>query len=418
MQTYNGHDFFYGVFASATVIVARNRPWFRREMLQAHVHPAVYEAIKLCRPQDWHQLLLEWPHASDADPGLIAYTQNEAKGEADVQTKTRIGRYLTRHFPALADHDVRDLVAKHSTVAQMFFVNTIEDINYHLMRGPASCMNNSTWRSDDGENYYTAQRHPYAAYAPMYGWHMAVRVEEGRTVGRCLCMDEDGEKFFVRSYKRGDGYSYADEALEAWLKDQGYEKRDNWEGCKLAKVRPLSSDCEFAAPYIDGDVKTVSLKRDHLIITEGGEYQCDNTDGTYSGAERFECSDCGDSYSDDDDGAYIGHYADRWVCRCCLDDSYVIAYGRRGSDYYVHAENTVEVDGDYYDVDYLHDNDIVTLENGDHAKADDTWCCAESGEYYLNDDVDPVEIDGDYYHPDSDAAVEYAAKQDSEQTEE
>ena len=88
------------------------------------------------------------------------------------------------------------------------------------------------------------------------------------------------------------------------------------------------------------------------------------------------------------------------------------------------------VGDDFYDEDYLSDNEIVTLEDGDYAHMDDCvmisddwyltddsrvvrceddddyyledegcWQCAESGNWY-SDSVDYVEVDDNKYHPD------------------
>jgi hypothetical protein len=109
-----------------------------------------------------------------------------------------------------------------------------------------------------------------------------------------------------------------------------------------------------------------------------------------------------------------------------------MVYGRRGEQYHVHTNDTVYVDGEYYHDDYLDDNSIVCLNNGEYAHSDnavyidsqdeyyhvddedivyaenthqhemreDCWCCAESGNWYTNDE-DNVEVDGETYHPDN-----------------
>ena len=92
--------------------------------------------------------------------------------------------------------------------------------------------------------------------------------------------------------------------------------------------------------------------------------------------------------------------------------------------------NAINVDCEYYDEDYLADNDIVRLENGDFAHIDnaicvdgcswyhcddddicyaedkgeyalkeDCWQCASSDKWYT-DDIEYVEVDGETYHPD------------------
>jgi hypothetical protein len=137
-----------------------------------------------------------------------------------------------------------------------------------------------------------------------------------------------------------------------------------------------------------------------------------------------------------------GEGQDRIVGGCCIDE-YTYVTGRRGSDYHVHDDQAVEVDGTYYDRDYLSDNGIVELWDGEYCSMDDavsvgdewyhssddtivcdhdgeyqlindcvqlhdgewalqdeTWECAGSGNFYLYDDDAPVEIDGNMYHED------------------
>jgi hypothetical protein len=169
------------------------------------------------------------------------------------------------------------------------------------------------------------------------------------------------------------------------------------------------------------------------VIDSDGEFACDQTGGcpTDESGDYFECEDCGDRTSDDD-GYWVGRSEDIRVCESCQENNYRYVYGRRGNQYYVHEDDAVYVDScsDYYDQDYLSDNEIVELENGDYeqmenavevdgdwyhidderiCRTEDTdefliredgcWQCTESGNWYT-DSIDFVEVDGDKYHPD------------------
>ena len=87
---------FLSIWNDARRIVCDSRAWFCREYNRYDLHPAVEHTLNIYRPDDWQQLLLEWPHKSKDDSNRIAFTQNERKGESDIQTATTIGRYLTR----------------------------------------------------------------------------------------------------------------------------------------------------------------------------------------------------------------------------------------------------------------------------------------------------------------------------------
>jgi hypothetical protein len=409
------------------------RIWHRREQNRYPMHPAINKAIKLARPDDWQRLLLEWPHVPTTitDKGRVAYTQSEAKAERDVQTVTALGKYLRAHFSLLPDHAIRDIVAS-VTATGMKFVHTTAEMIYHLHRGPHSCM---VWGDSDPDN------HPYRTYDPKYGWHMCVHIENDDTVGRALCNQDGDEKFYVRTYRKTGGYSSSDEQMEQWLAEQGYTKRDGWDGCYLAYL-PGINRCDFLAPYLDGADQRVSVARRSdercLRIAADGEHECCNTDGTYDDGNMTTCEQCSDSMSEDD-GYWVGRHEDTMVCEYCRDEYYRYAYGRGGHQYYVHqddvtyvesqdeyyhdsylgdngiielangeyehADNAVSIDGDWYQVD---DDDIVCLDNGDYALRDSAYQCAKSDKWYSIDDEDakPVEIDGDMYHPD------YAPEQD------
>ena len=107
----------FDTFMQAADIVHEHRAWFRRETRKYKLHPVVEAALDVCRPDDWHQLLLEWPHMAESDPARLAYTRDERSGEADRQTVTTIGKYLTRHFSEMTDHKVRDLAALYGSGA-------------------------------------------------------------------------------------------------------------------------------------------------------------------------------------------------------------------------------------------------------------------------------------------------------------
>jgi hypothetical protein len=425
------------------------RYWIIREMDKYTMHPVIDAAIKLVRPIDWQQLFLEWPHISEGDRTRIAYTQNEAKGQKNIQTVTSVGKYLNRHFP-LPDHTIRDLVSRHGSADTYKFVHTTAEMIFHLHRGPGSCM---VWREDKGIRCDDGvTRHPYETYDPTFGWHMAVRISGDETIGRALCMtNSDGVKYFVRSYARpsnNGGYSETDNGMENWLHEQGYVKESYWrDGEKLAYFGTCDN---FLAPYLDGGEKRVSVNCDEeekwVMVDGDGEYICDQTGGvpTDDSGDYFECEDCGDRTAEDD-GYWVGRHDDIRVCESCQDNNYRYAYGRRGNQYYVHEDDAIYVDsqGEWYDVDYLTDNEIVELNNGEYAPMDEAievngdwfhiedericrtedtdefmlrddgcWQCEESGNWYT-DSVDYVEVNGDKYHPDYAPATDDAEDGDT-----
>jgi hypothetical protein len=264
--------------------------------------------------------------------------------------------------------------------------------------------------------------------------------------------EESNPKYFVRTYRHKDGerYSQPDDELVQWLGEQGYRHNSEWKGERLAYVQSGRYNSDVIAPYIDGGAQEVDVERErtddgtykqYLRITRNGEWQCSNQDGTATEQNSCTCADCGERISEDEQRG-IGVYGEHIVGECCIDD-YTHVHGRRGDEYYVPNGDAVEVDGTYYDRDYLSDNGIVELENGcycsmddavsvghewyhidddavvsDHAGdyqlrdncvelhdgewalIDEAWECAGSGNFYLYDDDAPVETDGNMYHED------------------
>jgi hypothetical protein len=369
-------------------IVRWHRSWHMREQDRYPLHPAVLSACTLANPRDWHELVLQWPHKAEKEPTRLAYTQDEKKAVADRQTVTTIGKYLTRHFD-LPDHVIRGIAHRFS-VEGVFIWKTTEEIVRACREGPYSCMQ---WADEEGQ-------HPYEVYAPEFGWAIAVRIEGGQINGRALILDDGESKCFVRSYARpanASHYSERDDALEAFLEGEGFKHRRSWpEGTKLARV-PYEGDRRYYGgdllPYIDGGTQTVSSYGSHYVIDSDGDWECTSTDGTAEEAEREVCSCCGERHRDTDGGIWVGRHDDEWVGPCCSDD-YVYARGRRGNEYYIPRNDAVEVDGDYFDPDYLSENDIVELDNGDYCKLDNAFNCPILDAWFHCDDGVYTEDEG------------------------
>ena len=443
-------------FIDAVNVVWGSRYWHQSLQRRFNLHPAVVAAFNMHDPEDWQQLLLEWPHVATTDVTRLAYTRDERAGHEDRQTLTSLGKYLKQHWPNLADHHIRDFVAKYATAATFHIERTKEAIVNAVQKGPASCMQFDEDAEDERNQLDELGAHPYEVYDPQYGWHVATRRMGHQIVGRALLMQRDNSesmpKYFVRTYRHKDGerYSQPDDELVQWLHSQGYSHSSSWTNERLAYIKSGHSDCDFIAPYIDGGAQEVDVETErtgdgtytkYLRITRSGEWQCSNQDGTATEQNSCTCADCGERISEDEQRG-TGVYEDHVVGECCIDE-YTHVNGRRGNMYYVPNDEAVEVDGNYYDRDYLSDNNIVVLENGDYCSMDDAvsvdnewyhcdddaivcdhvgdyqlrdncvelhdgewalendaWECAGSGNFYLYDDDAPVEIDGNMYHED------------------
>lgn len=411
------------------------REWFKQQHRRHTLHPAVTKMFDLYKPSDWQRVILEWPHKSMTDPNRLAYTRDEksAMYEGDSDKKalvTTIGKYLTRHWPDVPSDLIRDIVAQFTYGGSISITTDMARMISVVSRGPRSCMSSSF----DIECERGVERHPYAVYDPSLGWSMAVRCEGDEVLGRCLIWTDPcdpEERGYVRSYKRErseHAHSGADEAIETYLNNNGYTKWRAWRhGTPLMKYATRRGG--YLMPYIDGCVQRVESNGDTFVIDDGGDYEASNTGGTIDQYEHT-CEDCGAGFNDGD-GYWTGIHDDHHVCDSCCNNEYTYAYSRRGNQYYIPNDRAVYIDGEYYDEDYLDENDIVQLHDGEYANRDDTvfiestdeyyrsdddeicyaedtgryeltddcWQCEESNNWYT-DDVDYVEVDGDKYHPD------------------
>ena len=419
-------------------LVVQGREWFNQQRQRHQLHPAVFDMMTehMHRAEDWQQLLLEWPHKALTDPNRLAYTRNEQSamhnGDSDAKAVvTTIGKYLTRHFPDAPSDLIRDIGAKYTYGGSTSITKELDKMVHAVIHGPRSCMSPSF----DILCHDKEERHPYAVYDPSLGWGMAVRTDtDGMVLGRCLVHEsEDGDKGFVRSYKREREYSSssgADEAIEAYLKGLGYAKWRGWPDHIHIMRYPLRRE-GYLMPYIDGGNQHVEEDADHdnFRISEYNGWEACSTSGHINGY-TCTCDDCGEGM-DEDDSYSIGYHGDSRVGECCIDN-YTRVYGRRGDEYYVHNDNAVRADDEWYHDDYLSDNSIVELHDGEythsdnavyvescdayyHADDDDIchtedtheyelkdncWQCQDSYNWYT-DAEDNVEIDGSLYHPDN-----------------
>ena len=383
------------LYVDLKIVLRNSRDWHRREqrLTKLKMHPVVEAVIKLYRPMNWHLLVLEWPHLAD-DGKRLSYTRDERAGEADRQLVTTPGKYLRRHFPTLADDVIRDLVLQHTHGDFEFIITRdIHEIVTFKQQGPKSCM---TFKRDLFED------HPYRVYDPKYGWGLAVHraKSDGFIFGTALVWEGDGddsdERIFVRSYfapdREYDGYSHADQRLEAWLKDEGYEHYSSWyQGTKLARVQ--NSDGDTLMPYLDGNNQQVDMHGSYLTIEDRGEYCATDTDGLLEN-DRAICACC-DERCHEDHVQYVDDYGD--VCDGCIERHF---YWSEAGEEYVHADYAIEtVDGGYIHSYRLGRYNYTMVNSGRHAELaapdDDTILDAYGNTWHQDDEDEMVTLHSD-----------------------
>jgi hypothetical protein len=365
----------------------REDDWHFKLQGKFDLHPAVDALIEQgYAPINPWSLVLEWPHMSEVDPSMLAYTQTDEKGQKNLQTRVKPGRYLAKAFPSAPDHAIRDAVS--STRTDYIITHDMEKMIDVVRNGPYSCMKNH------GTKY-----HPYRVYDPDLGWGLAYLERDGKYLVRALVLDQDGNKCFVRTFE-GDpdaSTSSSSKGMEQWLEGQGYEHVGGWpEGARLRLLRDGMG--RIVAPYIDGVLDKVDIGGDHLVLSEYGDLTLESQQGYVEDPEpAWTCDECGAGMGEDDDSNPVGQGDDSYVCDDCLNRCFsrVRGYSRFSSysEYYVPDDLAIAVDGEDYDSQRLPEF-IVQLDDGNYAHEDNVVNC--DGDYYHIDECVKTH-DGDYW---------------------
>ena len=233
-----------------------NTEWRKRE--QAKFDDGTYRPLPWADTKWWKELVEthrdHFPHVSLQKQALIAYTENDEKGAADIQTPTKPGAYLTKHFgDKINEYMVRDLCtvfAAKFEKNEVLFATTAEDIEEVYLTGPSSCMSKAT------EAYPTKGVHPVRMYAAG-DLEIAYLRREGRIVARTVAWPD--RKVYSSSIYGDAG------RIEPMLKKLGY-KRGSLVGAKLLKS-PVKGKGVYVVPHVDGAC-AVKLEKDHLVISD------------------------------------------------------------------------------------------------------------------------------------------------------
>jgi hypothetical protein len=128
-------------------------PWQTRE--QGRLLCGLYQ------PVPWADKLPaiagHYVHLSTENSCLVAYTQDADRGAKDIQTSIKPGRYLTRFYPDLASHVIRDLQSGVHRSANLQFAVTPDEIERVYLDGPCSCMSRPA-------SSYDSHCHPVRVY--------------------------------------------------------------------------------------------------------------------------------------------------------------------------------------------------------------------------------------------------------------
>lgn len=369
-------------------------------------------------------------HVSESDPKLLAYTQDNDKGERDIQTPIKPGKYLTKYFSKeLTAKQIRYFTNWQLTgvresaydKAELHFADTQEGIVRVYRQGPHSCM---VFRDRD------VAYHPCRVYAAG-DLSIAYLTHNSKIIARALVWPANkvvGRVYPTDGNWAGDGFSSIADSQDAKgvltrrLRADGYDIDGSFNGAHLLK---LEDGSRTVMPYLDGDYGV----NDHgdgdrwVMTDECPDYCCGETSGLIcTGDEEEEeeydytCEDCEEGINE----TYtyyrrITHAGsgrvEHNVCYSCRRENafYCEGFGEWLSDGY---NTAVTVDGTTYSETYAEvnfaqcDGSEVWFDPDTDAKIavdvggdDHVWCqsyfkdhgftCLASGRNVPNDAVHP-----------------------------
>ena len=203
----------------------------------------------------WHEDVAVMPdhfaHVSRKDPRMIAYFPDEDKGQRDIPTVLKPGKYLTKFYPDLHGDEVRKLQAKFGTVEDIKFTSKPEEIVDIYVRHAEACMGHPTSK-------WPYKQHPVQVYGGGPDLQLAYMVDlGGKPNARALCWPD--KKIYGRVYGDTD-------RLECRLQLLGYKKDYLW-GARFRRVHLEGNN--YVMPYIDGLTKDCRAAYDVVQDAEG-----------------------------------------------------------------------------------------------------------------------------------------------------
>lgn len=352
--------------------------WLVREnirfILYYYKRPAFVEALRSLRLYLKPDLWWHFPHVSVNDPQLIAYTQTRDKGQRDIQTTMKVGRYLQQFYAdKLSEAQIR-MMANGVKPLELRWATNASDMEDVYRNGPQSCM------SDSFSDLYC---HPCHVYDYHGQWRLGYLVDKltDRIVARGLV--NEPSKTWVRVY--GDEANTLADMIEA----EGYTKASGWYGCRVAHIE--DEEGRVIMPYIDGESRYAEVKHDssgdmYVYLSESGDAYCNRTDGYMEDpCNGGVCDACGERTDQDADDMVYSSYHGMSIGECCIN-SYNFAHTGNGEQDYIHESDCIycEDDGEYYHDQYA--DRVLGYDEND-------------GNYYLLENM-VRDVDGDLMHED------------------
>lgn len=252
-------------------------------------------------------------HVCLENPALVAFTSDSSKGQRDLTTSLRVGRYLRKFYKHLSDNEIKDWVTLYNESfgesMQIKFAVTPEEIAYVYNEGPESCMKKSD---------FSSKIHPCSVYG---AGDLAVAYMErkNKITSRAVCWPD----------KKIHSTIYGDSGRMLPILKQLKYVRGDMSGAKLLQVRHTTShknSIVYVTPYLDGNTTKVSVGEKFNYIGDIGDkatlFSAGNTNGL--GDMMVHCETCAlnlrssQRYSLDEYYYCKSHFSEvGYTCTCC-----------------------------------------------------------------------------------------------------
>lgn len=277
-----------------------------------------------------------FPHLSEVDESM-AYTATPEKGEADIQTRIKPGRFLNKVLPGIDNELVKSFAAVFSSTKGIRLVAEKSpdafSYAYTSLKNSGSCM--------DGRNSFDkcvvdgVKIHPSVAYYHPDNKLFAIYAvnSDGTVIARCI--GNEAKMKHTRVYF-DKNVPNSENKMILLLKEAGWELDDDClHGVVISKI--TSDDGAIICPYIDPGNAGVEIYHNYLVV--GGGVETDTDSGLLNEIEYVAfCDDCGEGIEEHDD-SYLT-YEEYTVCSHCCNRNYTTAFDLRELHYTYVADNS------------------------------------------------------------------------------
>lgn len=278
-----------------------------------------------------------FPHLSEVDESMIAYTATHEKGEADIQTRIKPGRFLNKVLPGIDNELVKSFAAIFSSTKGLRLVveKSPDAFSYAYLnlKNSGSCMDSRNSFSGCVVNGKVV--HPSIAYYhESNDLHIIYAVNhEGTIIARCI-----GRKDEMKHTRVYFDKNIPDSLNKMFLLlvDAGWEYDED---CLLDVVisKITTDNDKVICPYIDPHNVGVYVYDDYLEV--GGDVET-NVDSGLLNYEEFVafCDCCGSGIEEGEETYYT--YEEETICESCCTNKYTTAFDLREMHYTFVSDNS------------------------------------------------------------------------------